>query len=124
MEKISAQKVVRILGDAAVALDKAASIIAAQQQELGQYRRKEDATKIASAMREKNLAPTWAPTEEAAVQHILQLPMDKMAALRMSVDMATPQDPFARLDKDPETSHSSSSVPGTSSFERFVLGDE
>lgn len=122
MEKISAQDVVRVLGDNAEALEKAASMIVDQAQELERYRRREEAQKIASAMREKNLAPTWAPTEEEAVTTIEQLPSEKLAALKMSVDMATPQDPFAHLEQKEDTA-TGGPIPGTSAFERFVLGD-
>lgn len=122
MEKISAQDAARVAADSAVALEKAASVIESQAQELERYRRREEAQKIASSMREKNLAPTWAPTEEEAVTAIEQMPSEKLAALRMSVDMATPQDPFAHLEQK-EDAASGGPVPGTTALERFVLGD-
>jgi len=122
MEKISAQDAVRVYADTAAALEKAAGVIENQAQELERYRRREEAQKIASAMREKNLAPTWAPTEEEAVSTIERMPREKLAALKMSVDMATPQDPFAHLEHKDDAA-TSGSVRGTSAFERFVLGD-
>jgi hypothetical protein len=122
MEKISAQDAVRVYADSAEALEKAASIIEDQARELERFRRREEAQKIASSMREKNLAPTWAPTEEEAVATIEQLPSEKLAALKMSVEMATPQDPFAHLEQK-EESAGGGTIPGTSAFERFVLGD-
>ena len=122
MDKISADQAVRIYLDSAAALEKAASIIESQAQELERYRRREEALKIASAMREKNLAPTWAPTEEEAVRVIEQMPEDKLSALKMSVEMATPQDPFAHLEQK-ESAATGGEIPGTTAFERFVLGD-
>jgi hypothetical protein len=122
MEKISAKDAVRVYADSAEALEKAAGIIESQAQELERYRKREEAQKIASAMREKNLAPTWAPTEQEAVKTIEQLPSQKLAALKMSVDMATPQDPFAHLEQK-EDAGTGGHVQGTSALERYVLDD-
>jgi len=133
---ISGQKVQQMLASNAAALEKAASIIVAQQQELDAYRRQDEARKIASAMQEKHMAPVWGPTEEEAVNYIAQLDNEKRAALEMAIELSAPQASFASLDNFGEektaSAHSNQYISyemtggrnlGNHSFEQLIMGN-
>lgn len=103
-------------------MEKAARILVEQGEELERYRRNDEASKLAAAMEEKNLSLPGVTSKEEAIQHIASLPPEKVAAMRLSVEMATPQDPFAHLDGE-QTNNEGGYVPGHSPLEQFIVGN-
>ena len=124
MNKVSAQKVQQLLAQASQMVKQAAVEIAERDLIIEQYRSKESASKIANAMRDKNIVPSWALTEDDAVGHIMSMAPEKRAAVQAAVDMAAPQDPFAHLDVSRDSDHPEGGrVKGASAFEQFVFGN-
>jgi len=123
MEKLSAQQVQYLLAHSADMLEKQAHEIRELRARNEAYQRREEASKIASDLQDKNLSPAWGSSEEEVVQHIMNLPQDKLAAVRMAVEFAAPHDPFAYLDNSRESFEGDGRVKGASAFEQFIFGN-
>jgi len=124
MDKLSAQKMQRLAAQSAQLLKQAADELEEKDRVIEQYRQKEAAAGVYTAMQEKNISPPWAASEGDAVQHLMEMPPEKQAAVRMAVEMAAPQHPFAQLDSQQDDMvEGSGRVKGASSFEQFVYGN-
>jgi hypothetical protein len=123
MNGVSAQKLQQLLVHASEMVKSASVALAEKDQLIEEYRRRDEASKIASAMKEKNIVPTWALSDDDAVGHIMQMDSEKIAAVKMAVDMAAPQDPFAHLDNSRGDEGMSGHTKGASVFEQFIMGN-
>lgn len=122
MSQLSAEKLQQLLGQASAMVKHAASEIERRDRVIAEYAKREHAAKIASDMREKNIVPAWALSEDEAINHIMGLDAEKLSAVQMAVDMAAPQDPFAHLDSGSDAIGTEGRIKGASAFEQFVMG--
>ena len=123
MDKLSTQQVQYLQAHSADMLEKAAARIKELEEVVTEFRRKDEAEKIASQMKEKNLSPSWGAAGSDIVDEIMSFPADKIAAVRMAIDMAAPHDPFAQLDSSRDAAPGEGRVKGASAFEQFVMGN-
>lgn len=125
MEKISSSQMRATIQTSSALLKQASARIKELEAENAAYKRRDHASKLASAIREKNLSPSWGDSDDRLVEHIMQMPSEKLAAVEAAVEMAAPHDPFAYI-QDDESSHRDGvrvKVAGGSSLEQYVLGN-
>ncbi|MCA8939615.1 MAG: hypothetical protein KDB07_07400 [Planctomycetes bacterium] len=127
MHKVSSSQLRATLKTAAHLLKQASAHIKAVEAENAAYKRRDHATKLASAIRSKNMSPSWGQNEDEMVEHIMQMSGEKIAAIEAAVDMAAPHDPFAYIESDEAEAHHHDGarvkVAGGSAFEQYVLGN-
>ena len=106
------------LAETAALIKKAAEELAELRQKLAYYEKKERVEKIAQAMEEKGLRPSWGTTREEVVEKLMKMPHEKLAVVEEAVDMAAPDDPLAGVEE--EQLESGQPAPDNS-FEQYLL---
>jgi len=119
--KTSHEKLSHLLRRSSVLLKSAANEIASRDAIIAEYRAREEAQKVAAAMQDKNLSPTWGSTTDEIVQQYMGMPPQRQEAVKEAVAMAAPHDPFAYLEKEGQH-EGTGRTPGGSLFEQFVSG--
>jgi Tfp pilus assembly protein PilX len=118
MEKISASDVRNTLIHAAESLKQASAALREKEQTIQEFRRRQEAEKLATELEAKNLSNTYGHTQEEVVTQLMNLTPEKRAGVEEAVRWFSSEGKFASIDTD-----DTGGVKDNSAFVQFITGN-
>lgn len=122
MSHLTSKQAVEVLRQTSALLKEARAQLLEKDAQLATFQKLAYAQELAGELRAKNLSSSFGSDEREVVQHLMQLPATKLAAIEEAVKLATPYHPLGHVRMEQSSSEPGVRTPGSSALEQFILG--